>query len=80
MAIEKKNQNRGGRFGDSALPIQPIWLILEVNRLNWQCCLAGSFKTVSRSLIFSMAMGANYSFELISIETYAPQLHGHNKL
>ena len=27
-----------------------------------------------------MAMGADYSFELISIETYAPQFIGHNKL
>ena len=26
-----------------------------------------------------MAMGADYSFELISIETYAPQFNGHNK-
>ena len=25
-----------------------------------------------------MAMGADYSFELISIETYAPQFIGHN--
>ena len=24
-------------------------------------------------------MGADYSFELISIETYAPQFHGHKK-
>ena len=31
-------------------------------------------------LIFSIAMGANYSIELISIETYAPQFIGHNKI
>ena len=31
-----------------------------------------------RILIFSIAMGADYSFELISIETYAPQFIGHN--
>ena len=30
-------------------------------------------------LIFSMAMHADYSFELISIETYAPKFIGHNK-
>ena len=30
--------------------------------------------------IYSMAMGADYSFELISIENYAPQFIGHNKL
>ena len=27
-----------------------------------------------------MTMGADYSFELISIETYAPQFIGHNRL
>ena len=27
---------------------------------------------------FLIAMGANYSFELISIETYAPQFIEHN--
>ena len=27
-----------------------------------------------------MAMAADYSFELISIETYVPQFIGHNKL
>ena len=35
---------------------------------------AGSSKTALRILIFSMAMGADYSFELISIETYPPNL------
>ena len=30
--------------------------------------------------IFSMAMGVDYSFEVISIETYAPQFIGYNKL
>ena len=42
--------------------------------------IAGSSKTAPRIEIFSMAMGANYSFELMSIETYAPQFNGHNKL
>ena len=51
-----------------------IWPIFEVNRLNWQCCLAGSSKTAPRILIFSMAKGANYSFELIFNETCAPQI------
>ena len=31
-------------------------------------------------LIFSIAMGADYSFALNSIETYAPQYFGHNNL
>ena len=43
-------------------------------------CLAGSSKTVPKILIFSIAMGADYSFELNSIETYAPQFFGHNNL
>ena len=64
-----KNQNPGGRFGatsQTALPIQPIWPIFLVDRLNWQCCLAGSSKTAPRILIFSIAMGDDYSFEVIS--------------
>ena len=43
------------------------------NGLNWQSCLASSSKRARRILIFSMAMGANYTFELISIKTCAPQ-------
>ena len=35
-------------------------------------CLAGSFKTTPRIV--------DYSFELNSIETYAPQFFGHNIL
>ena len=50
------------------------------NGLNWHCCLDGSSKTAPRILIFSMAMGADYSFELIFIETYAPQFIGYNEL
>ena len=68
----------GGRFG-AALPFQPIHRKNGLNWLNWHCCLAGSSKTASRILIFSMTMGADYSLELISIETYAPQPIGHNK-
>jgi hypothetical protein len=35
--------------------------------LNWQSCLAGSSKTAPRILIFSIAMDADYSFDLIFI-------------
>jgi hypothetical protein len=35
--------------------------------VNRPCCLAGSSKTAPRLLIFLIAMGADYSFELISI-------------
>ena len=31
-------------------------------------------------MILSIVMGADYSFELISIETYAPQFIGHIKI
>ena len=51
-----------------------------MNRLNWQCCLAGGSKTAPRILIFSMTMGADNSFELISIETYGPIFFGRNKI
>ena len=51
-----------------------------MDRLNWQCCLACSSKTASRILIFSIAMGADYSIELISIENYVPQFIGHDNI
>ena len=54
------------------LPIQPIHLENGPNGLYWQCCLAGSSKTAPRILIFSIAMGADYSFYVKSIATYAP--------
>ena len=44
-------------------------MYISVNGLDWQCRLAGSSKTAPRILIFSIAMGANYSFEFNSIET-----------
>jgi hypothetical protein len=63
MAIEKI------KILGAVQPIQPIWPIFVVNGLDWQCCLAGSSKTAPRILIFSIAMGADYSFEPNSIET-----------
>ena len=59
----------------TALSIQPIHRKNWPNGLNWRCCLAGSSKTAFRILIFSMAMGANYSFELISIETKLERIY-----
>ena len=47
---------------------------IATNGLNWQCCLAGSSKTAPSILIVSMAMGANYSFELISLRPTRPNL------
>ena len=58
------------------LPIQPILPDFLVNGPNWQCCLAGSSKTAPKILIFSTAMGAEYSFYVKSITTYAPNFLG----
>ena len=38
---------------------------------DWQCCLAGSSKTAPRIFIFSIAMGADYTFYVKTIETHA---------
>ena len=63
----------------TALPIQPIWPIFVVNRLDWQCCLAGISKMAPRILIFSIAMCANYLFEVKNIEIWTPAFFKHNK-
>ena len=44
----------------------------EVNGLDWQCCLAGSSKTAPRILIFPIAIGADYSYEVKNSEIWAP--------
>ena len=48
------------------------------NGLNWQCCLAYSSETASSILIFWIAMGANYSFEVKNIEIWAPTFFKQN--
>ena len=45
----------------------PFW----PNWPNQQCCLAGSSQRAPRILIFSIAMGADYSFYVKIIETHA---------
>ena len=63
-----KNQNNGGRLGATswtALPIQPI---LPDFLANWQCSKMGS-----RIFIFSLVLGAKYSFYVKSIATYTLQ-------
>ena len=40
----------------------PFATKLGKNGLNWQCYLAGSFKTAPKISIFSIAMGAKPSF------------------
>ena len=49
-----------------------------MNRLNWQCCLAGSSKTAPRILIFSIAIDADYSYEVKNSEIWAPAFYKHN--
>ena len=58
----------------TVLPIQPIYLKIGP---NWQCCLAGSSKTAPRILIFSIAMGAEYSSYVKSIATFALTFDGY---
>ena len=48
------------------------------NGLNWQCCLAGSSKTAPRILIFSIAIDADYSYEVKNSEIWAPAFYKHN--
>jgi hypothetical protein len=63
---------------ETALPIKSIYLENGPNGLNWQCYLAGSSKTASRISIFSIAMGANYSFEVKNFEIWVPAFFKHN--
>ena len=50
----------------------PFGPYFEVNGLDWQCYLAGGSKTATRILIFSIAIGADYSFYVKSIATCDP--------
>ena len=74
-----KNQNAGSRFGATCKTALPIQTTNGPNGLNWQCFLAGSSKTAPMILIFSIAMGADYSSVLISIVHWVPQFLMHNK-
>jgi hypothetical protein len=46
----------------------PFGSIFELNGLDWQCYLATSSKTAPRILIFSIAIGADYSYEVKNSE------------
>ena len=50
--------------------IQPIYLKIGPIWPNRQCSLAGSFQTAPRILIFSIAIGTDYSFYVKTIETH----------
>ena len=68
MAIEKMNLSNS--VNPAHLPQKPAkW---------WQCCLAGSSKTAPRILIFSIAVDANYSYEVKNSEIWAPAFYKHN--
>ena len=53
------------------MPIQPIYLKIGQIWPNLQCGLAGSSQTAPKIFIFSIAMGADYSFYVKTIETHA---------
>ena len=55
----------------------PIWPNFEVNRLDWQCCLAGSSKTAPKIFIFSIVLGAEYSSYVKFIATCALTFFGY---
>ena len=48
-----------------------IWPNIEVNGLDWQCCLAGSSKRAPRIFIFSIVLGAENLSYMKFIETHA---------
>ena len=55
----------------------PFGPIFELNGLDWQCYLAGSCKTAPRILIFSIAIGAEYSCEVKNSEIFAQAFFKH---
>jgi hypothetical protein len=46
----------------------PFGPSFEVNGLDWQCYIANSSKTAPRIFIFSIAIGADYSYEVKNSE------------
>ena len=58
-------KNAGAQIAMEFSPFGPIY---EVNGLDWQCYLAGSSKTAAMILIFSIAIGADYSYEMKNSE------------
>ena len=82
MAIEKKIKILGAVLELPAKQhcrFSPFGSISEVNGLDWQCYLGGSSKKAPRILIFfSIAIGADYSYEMKNSEVYAPAFFKHN--
>ena len=58
--------------------LESTWTIdVDVNGLDWQCCLAGISKTAPRIFIFSIVLGAEYLSYVKPIATYAPTFFGY---
>ena len=53
-----------------------IWLTFEVNGLDWQCFLAGSFKSAPRIFIFPILLGAKYLSYVKFFAAYALTFFG----
>ena len=47
---------------------RPFGPNFDLNGLDWQCYLAGSFKMASSALIFSIVLGEDYSYEVKNSE------------
>ena len=73
----KKSKSWGPFWSYSTAKCQ-FSLFGPVNGLDWQCCLAGSSKTAPRILIFSFAIGVDYSYEVKNSEIWAPTFFKHN--
>ena len=80
MAIEKIKTLAAvlERTAKQHYQFSPLGPIFEANGLDWQCCLAGSSKTAPRILIFSIVIGAYYSYEVKNSEIWAPTVFKHN--
>ena len=53
-------------------------IFLNSPNVDWHCCLAGSSKTAPRILIFSIVIGADYSYEVKNSEIWVPAIFKHN--
>ena len=73
-----KKVNTVGHFGTTSQTEVPIRPIFAGNGLDCHCCLAGSSKIAPRILILSIAMGADYSFEVKNIQFWAPTVFNHS--
>ena len=58
------------------MAIEKIKILGAILELDWQCCLAGSSKMVPGIFIFSIVLGAEYSFYVKSIAIYDPHFWG----